>query len=49
MYAWIEGRELVLMAGRVMLIIGPLTLSASLRWGQRERGFLLHPGQSCWL
>jgi hypothetical protein len=42
---WLEeGRELVIMAGPLMFVIGPVTLSIT--W--RERGFLLHPRASCW-
>lgn len=53
MFCWIERHhttELVLGIERVgMFVIGPRTLSLTVMWRGRERGFLLHPGQSCWL
>lgn len=49
MRLWIEGRELVLATRRFMVVIGPMTFSLTATWRGRERGFLLHPGQSCWL
>jgi hypothetical protein len=49
MHVWFEGYELVIMAWRIMLVVGPKTLSATFKWRGVERGFLLHPRQSCWL
>jgi hypothetical protein len=49
MNIWIEGRELVLATRWFMVVIGPVTFSVTATWHGRERGFLLHPGQSGWL
>ena len=44
---WFEGCELIIYAhDRFCFVIGPRTLSITV--GRNERGFLLHPGQSCW-
>jgi hypothetical protein len=46
MHIYIETGELVIdWARKFTLVIGLRTLSVSVC----ERGFLLHPGQSCWL
>lgn len=48
-YVWIEGNELVIVIRSMMFIIGPRTLSLTFSVRGNERGFFLHPGQSCWM
>ncbi len=47
MKIWFEGYELAITTRRDLfsVIIGPRTLAFTVR----GRGFILHPGQSCWL
>jgi hypothetical protein len=50
MNIWFEGYELVVCwRDHGMVVIGPRTLAMSVVAFGRERGFLLHPGQSTWL
>ena len=45
---WFEGCELIIYAHeRFCFVIGPCTLSIVV--GRKDRGFLLHPRQSCWI
>ena len=47
LFVWFENWELCMVTrrGAFSFVIGPRTLS--IQTGQR--GFILHPGQSCWL